>query len=59
MARNIFGTISTTEALISLIIVTIFGIATMNLAIRTFRYGTLEYSKRLSLSTIFGLKNKK
>lgn len=59
MIRNIFGTVSTKEALIGLTIVFIFGIIAISLAVRIFRYGTLEYSKRLSLKTIFKLKNKK
>lgn len=59
MIRNIFGTVNTTEALIGLAIVFISGIISINLAVRIFRYGTLEYSKRLSLKTIFKLKNKK
>lgn len=58
MTRNIFGTISTNEALIGLGIVFVFGIIAISLAIRIFRYGTLEYSKRLSLKTIFKLKDK-
>jgi len=58
MARNIFGTVGTVEALIGLGIVFVFGIIAISLAIRIFRYGTLEYSKRLSLKTIFKLKSK-
>lgn len=58
MARNIFGTIGNNEALIGLAIVFVFGIIAINLAIRIFRYGTLEYSKRLSLKSIFKPKNK-
>jgi len=58
MTRNIFGTIDISEALIGLGIVFVFGIIAINLAIKIFRYGTLEYSKRLSLKTIFKLKDK-
>lgn len=58
MARNIFGTININEALIGLAIVFVFGIIAISMAIRIFRYGTLEYSKRLSFKTIFKLKDK-
>lgn len=56
MARNIFSTVSTIDALIGLGIVSVFGVIAISLAIRIFRYGTLEYSKRLSLKTIFRSK---
>jgi ABC-2 type transport system permease protein len=46
------------EAIIGLVIVFISGIIAISMAIRIFRYGTLEYSKRLSLSTIFKRKEK-
>lgn len=59
MIRNIFGTLSLNEALIGLAIVSVCGIIAINLAIRIFRYGTLEYSKRLSLKTVLKSKNKK
>ena len=59
MIRNIFGTLSLNEALIGLAIVSICGIIAINLAVRIFRYGTLEYSKRLSLKTVLKSKNKK
>lgn len=58
MIRNIFGTLDPTEAMIGLTIVFVSGIIAINLAIRIFRYGTLEYSKRLSLRTIFDKKKK-
>ena len=58
MIRNTFGTLETVEGLIGLGIVFVSGIIAINLAIRIFRYGTLEYSKRLSLSTIFKSKKK-
>ena len=58
MIRNIFGTLDPTEGVIGLTIVFVAGIIAINLAVRIFRYGTLEYSKRLSLATIFGKKKK-
>jgi ABC-2 type transport system permease protein len=54
MARNTFGTIGLGDALIGLVIVFISGVLAINVAIQIFRYGTLEYSKRLSLKTVFG-----
>lgn len=58
LIRNAFNTLPLHEAIIGLVIVFIFGIIAISLAIRIFRYGTLEYSKRLSLSTIFKRKEK-
>lgn len=53
MIRNVFGTLSPTEGLVGLGIVTLFGMLAIHLAIRIFRYGTLEYAKRLSFSNVF------
>lgn len=53
LIRNAFDTIEPWQALISLAIVAVSAVATLALAIRIFRYGTLEYSSRLSLKTIF------
>ena len=58
LIRNAFNTLPLHEAIIGLIIVFVFGIIAISMAIRIFRYGTLEYSKRLSLSTIFKHKEK-
>lgn len=57
MTRNAFGTIGINEALIGLAVVFISGVVAINIAIQIFRYGTLEYSKRLSLRLIFKPKN--
>lgn len=57
MTRNAFGTIGINEALIGLAVVFICGVVAINIAIQIFRYGTLEYSKRLSLRSIFKPKN--
>ncbi len=56
LLRNSFGTIETGEALISIGIVAVVSLVTLHFAIQIFRYGTLEYSNRLSLKTIFGKK---
>lgn len=58
LIRNAFNTLPLHEAIIGLTIVFISGLIAISLAIRIFRYGTLEYSKRLSLSTIFKRKEK-
>jgi ABC-2 type transport system permease protein len=58
LIRNAFNTLPLHEAVIGLVIVFISGIIAISMAIRIFRYGTLEYSKRLSLSTIFKRKEK-
>lgn len=59
LIRNAFGTLQPHEAIIGLVIVTVAGIVAISAAIRIFRYGTLEYSNRISLSSVFGGKNKK
>jgi ABC-2 type transport system permease protein len=58
LIRNAFNTLPLHEAIIGLVIVFVSGIIAISLAIRIFRYGTLEYSKRLSFSTIFKRKEK-
>lgn len=58
LIRNAFNTLPLHEAIIGLIIVFVSGLIAISLAIRIFRYGTLEYSKRLSLSTILKRKEK-
>ena len=58
LIRNAFNTLPLHEAVIGLAIVFASGLIAISLAIRIFRYGTLEYSKRLSLSTIFKRKEK-
>lgn len=56
LIRNAAGTLPLDEALIGLAIVMISGVVAISLAIRIFRYGTLEYGSRLSLSSVFGRK---
>lgn len=56
LIRNGFNTLPFTEGVIGLIIVAISGVVAISVAIRIFRYGTLEYSNRLSLRTIFANK---
>jgi ABC-2 type transport system permease protein len=56
MLRNAVGNLSVPEALLGVIILAISATAVLAIAIRLFRYGALEYSKRLSLGTIFRKK---
>lgn len=56
LIRNAFNTLPLHEGIIGLIIVATFGVLAINIAVRIFRYGTLEYSNRLSLRAIFGNK---
>ncbi len=56
MLRNAVGNLSFSEAAIGIAILSISAVIVLAIAIRLFRYGALEYSKRLSLSSIFGSK---
>ncbi len=53
LIRNAFDTIEPWQGLLSLGIVTVSALIALALAIRIFRYGTLEYSNRLSFKAIF------
>jgi ABC-2 type transport system permease protein len=55
LLRNAVGNLSVQDALIAIIILFICAVAIMTLAINLFRYGALEYSKKLSLKSIFNL----
>jgi ABC-2 type transport system permease protein len=59
LIRNAFGTLPVHEAVVGLAILTVAGGIAISLAIRIFRYGTLEYSKRLSFSTLFAKRKEK
>ena len=56
MLRNAVGNLSIPEALIGIGILAISATIALAMAVRLFRYGALEYSKRLSVSTMFGRK---
>jgi ABC-2 type transport system permease protein len=58
MLRNAVGNLSLNDALIGIAILGVSATVIMAIAIRLFRYGALEYSKRLSLRTLF-LSDKK
>lgn len=56
MLRNAVGNLELSEALLGIAILSVSAIIIMAIAIRLFRYGALEYSKRLSFSTIMTRK---
>lgn len=57
MLRNAIGNLSTIDVILGITILAVSAIIALSVAIRMFRYGALEYSKRLSLSTIFAKKS--
>lgn len=54
MLRNAIGNLGYGPAIISIVILLITAVLVMMVAVRIFRYGALEYSRRLSLKEIFG-----
>lgn len=58
LIRNAFDTLPLHEGLIGLTIVIASGFLAISAAIRIFRYGTLEYSNRISLKSVFGKKKR-
>ena len=52
MMRNAFGSLSLWEAAIVVIELFGFGIVVLRLAVRLFRYGSIEYTKKLSIRTV-------
>ncbi len=54
MLRNAVGNLSGSEAALSITLLTITAVVVMFIAIRLFRYGALEYSRKLSIKEIFG-----
>lgn len=58
LLRNAVGNLTVPQALASIAILAVTSVVVMTIAIRLFRYGALEYSKRLSFSTIFSFKKK-
>lgn len=54
MLRNAVGNLSGGEAALSITLLTITAVVVMFIAIRLFRFGALEYSRKLSIKEIFG-----
>lgn len=53
MLRNAAGNLGIGEAALAIVILMISAIAVMYIAVRIFRYGALEYSRKLSIKEIF------
>lgn len=56
MLRNAVGNLSILDAAIAIVILAVSASLALAVAIRMFRYGALEYSKRLSLKLLFNKK---
>jgi ABC-2 type transport system permease protein len=56
MLRNAVGNLSVTEGLVGIVILGVSAMIILAIAIRLFRYGALEYSKRLSFASFFAAK---
>jgi ABC-2 type transport system permease protein len=57
MLRNAVGNLSVVDALIAIAILAVSAVIALAIAVRMFRYGALEYSRRLSLSVLFSRKS--
>lgn len=58
LIRNAFGTLPLIDGIIGLVIVAISGFVAISIAIRIFRYGTLEYTNRINLRAVLGKKKR-
>lgn len=56
MLRNAFGSLSPAEAVIVIVELFVLGILSLRVAVYLFRYGSIEYSRKLSLKTAFSSK---
>lgn len=54
LLRNAVGNLQGWEVLAALVILSVAAVIVMLLAVRVFRYGALEYSRKLSLREVFG-----
>ena len=53
LLRNAVGNLSVTETILVILILSVTAAIVMAIAIRTFRYGAIEYSKKISLKNLF------
>ncbi len=53
LLQNAFGSLSMTDAIIVIAELLILGVLIINIAVRLFRYGAMQYGSKLSLSTVF------
>jgi ABC-2 type transport system permease protein len=56
LLRNAVGNLTVHEALISITLLVVAAAIVMMIAVRVFKYGALEYSRKLSLREIFSRK---
>lgn len=54
LLRNAVGNLGRGEAIIGVVILVVSSIVALTVATRVFRYGTLEYERKLSLKELFG-----
>ena len=54
LLRNAVGNLQPWEVLVAVTGIVLAAIIVLNLAVRVFRYGALEYSRKLSLKEVFG-----
>lgn len=53
LLRNAVGNLTGWEAVLSIVILSVSAVLVMGIAVRLFRYGALEYSRKLSILEIF------
>lgn len=53
MLRNGFGSLNPLESIIIIVELFVLGTVVLRLAVRLFRYGSIEYTKKVSLKTVF------
>jgi len=58
MLRNGFGTLTLAESGIVILELFGLGLVALRLAVYLFRYGSIEYSKKLSLRSVMGRKRR-
>jgi ABC-2 type transport system permease protein len=56
MLRNGLGTLSTTAAVIVIVELFVLSVVMFRVAVRVFKYGSIAYSRRVSLESVFGEK---
>lgn len=56
MLRNAFGSLTGVSAVIVIVELFVFGFVALRVAVHLFRYGSIEYSRKLSLRTAFARK---
>jgi ABC-2 type transport system permease protein len=57
MLRNGFGSMSVVESTIVIVELFVLGAIVLRLAVRLFRYGSIEYTKKVSIRTVLGRQN--